>query len=339
MKVFIIGATGLIGSEAARQFIALGDEVSGLALPPIPSGAGIPLKMKVIFGNYMDYTDGQLKEVLQGFEALVFAAGVDERVEAPGPIYDFYKKYNIDSLDRVLRIAKEAGIRNVTVCGSYFAYFAKLWPQLKLDKYHPYIRSRVNQETMALSHADDGFDVSVLELPYIFGTQPGRKPVWTILVKMIRKMKRTTYYTKGGTAMVTVRQVGEAIVGAVYRSTGAKTYPIGYYNMDWTAFLKIVHKHMGYESTRKIVTVPGFMFTLAGIFTSIKNRFRNIESGLNLTKFHKVQTANLFIDPKLGSIPLGVTEDDIDLAIGQSIRLSLGILNRQVKDFVDMKVK
>ena len=38
MKVFMIGGTGLLGSEAARELIARGHEVSSLALPPLPAG-------------------------------------------------------------------------------------------------------------------------------------------------------------------------------------------------------------------------------------------------------------------------------------------------------------
>ena len=43
-----------------------------------------------------------------------------------------------------------------------------------------------------MSFADDNFNVAVLELPYIFGTQPGRKPVWVFLVESIRKMPGVT---------------------------------------------------------------------------------------------------------------------------------------------------
>ncbi len=51
--------------------------------------------------------------------------------------------------------------------------------------------------------------------PYIFGAQPGRKPVWLFIAQMIQNTKgKRLYYPKGGTTMVTVRQVGEAIAGA-----------------------------------------------------------------------------------------------------------------------------
>ena len=47
MKVFMIGGTGLLGSEAARELIARGHEVTALALPPVPKGATLPPEMKI----------------------------------------------------------------------------------------------------------------------------------------------------------------------------------------------------------------------------------------------------------------------------------------------------
>lgn len=129
---------------------------------------------------------------------------------------------------------------------------------MKLCEKHPYIRSRIDQENVAFSYADDNFDVAVLELPYIFGTQPGRKPVWVILIEQIKRMDKLpcTLYPRGGTAMLTVRQVGESIVGAAERSTGAKAWPISCYNMKWAPFLKIVYAARGMGDNRKIIGIP-----------------------------------------------------------------------------------
>ena len=38
MKVFMIGGTGLLGSEAAKVLIARGHDVTAMALPPLPEG-------------------------------------------------------------------------------------------------------------------------------------------------------------------------------------------------------------------------------------------------------------------------------------------------------------
>ena len=337
MKVFIVGGTGLIGSETARELISRGHQVTAIALPPLPKGALLPPEMNIEYGNYMELNDEQLKKHLAGMDALVFAAGVDERIEGPAPIYDFFKKYNIDALERLIKVAKEVGVKHVSICGSYFSYFAKKWPHLELTKHHPYIRSRIDQEKMALSYAEKGFDVSILELPYIFGAQPGRKPVWVFLVESIRKMKKNTFYTQGGTTMVTVKQVAQGIAGALETTSGGVAYPFGFYNYEWRDFLKIVHKHMGYPRERKVVTIPNFLFALQGAQINKAHKKKGTEGGLDMVKFTKLQTANLFIEPEEGALRLGVSEDDIDAAIGESVRLSLDILEAKTTDIVDMK--
>jgi nucleoside-diphosphate-sugar epimerase len=336
MKIMMIGGTGLLGSEGAAEMIRRGHEVSTIALPPLPAGAVLPPEMKVEFGNYMELTDDEIRKHFEGCEGFVFAAGVDERVEGPAPIYELFKKYNITPLERLLRIAKECGVKHAVICGSYFSYFAKQRPELQLSRWHPYIRSRVDQEAMAMSFADDNFSVAVLELPYIFGTQPGRKPVWVFLVEMIRGMKNATMYPKGGTTMTTVKQIGQALAGALENTKGGECWPIGWYNMTWKEFLAIVHKHMGVPD-RKIITIPKWMYAMGSKGIMKKQKEEGNEGGLHMVKFADLQCAELFIDKSLGCVPLGVTDDDIDAAIGDSIRLCLDILDGKATDIVAMK--
>ena len=336
MKVCIIGGTGLLGSQAAAELIKRGHQVKAIALPPLPKGAVLPKEMEIEYGNYLEMDDEGIKKMLSGCEGFVFAAGVDERVEGPAPIYNLYKKYNIDPVKRLLTIAKQVGVKHVAICGSYFSYLAKAKPDMKLTEYHPYIRSRIDQEEVAMSFADDNFDVAVLELPYIFGTQPGRKPVWTFLVENIRSMKKFTMWPKGGSTMVTVKQVGEALAGAIERNKGGNCYPIGYYNLTWKEMLTICHKHLG-TPDKKIITIPDWMYTIGGKQLMKDFKKRGVDSGLDMVKFTKIQCYELFIDKSLGCEPLGVQPDDIDAAIGDSIRLCVDILDGKAKDIVAMK--
>lgn len=334
MKVFLIGGTGLLGSEAAKVLIERGHEVISIALPPLPQGAVLPKQMQIEFGNYLEMSDDELKKYMTGCEGFVFAAGVDERVEGPAPIYDLYKKYNIDPVKRLLGIAKECGVKHAAICGSYFSYFAKCRKDLKLAETHPYIRSRLDQEEVAMSFADDQFSVGVLELPYIFGTQPGRKPVWMFVAEQILNAK-TTMYPKGGSTMVTVHQVGQAIAGALEHTKGGKCWPIGYYNMNWKQMLTIMQNHLGREN-QKIVTIPDWMFTL-GCKSMHKQQLKdNIDGGLYLPKLAGIQCSELYIDKELGCVPLGVEADDIDAAIGDSVKLCKAVLEHKA-DVLDMK--
>jgi nucleoside-diphosphate-sugar epimerase len=333
----MIGATGLLGSQAVLELIKRGHSVISIALPNLPDCFEKIDGLDLVFGDYLTMSDEEIAKLMEGCEGLVFAAGIDERVEGKAPIYDMFKKYNIDSLDRLLKLAKKAGIKHSVICGSYFSHFAKKLPRLNLTKYHPYIRSRIDQEDMALAYADQNFDVAILELPYIFGAQKGRKPVWVFLVESIEKMKDKTYYPKGGTAMVTVRQVGEGIAGALERNEGGHAYPFGYYNMERKDMLKIVHKYMGLPSDRKVVTIPTFLYALSSMKTKKDREKQGLDSGLDPVKFVKLQTADLFIDKGEGAVFLGVNEDDIDGAIGESIEVSLEVLRDKSGKFVDMK--
>jgi nucleoside-diphosphate-sugar epimerase len=235
-----------------------------------------------------------------------------------------------------LRIAKECGVKHSVICGSYFSYFDKIWPHLELRRWHPYIRCRRDQEEMAMKFADDNFSVAILELPYIFGVQPGREPVWTIIVKTVRGMKGSTMYPKGGTTMVTRKQVAQAMAGALERTKGGQCWPIGWYNTPWKDLLAVVHTNMGMPG-RKIITIPTWLFKLG--IKSIEKKLREpgAEGGIYMPKFADIQCVQTYVDKNQGCIPLGVEEDDIEAAIGESIRLSADVLDGKIKNVVTMK--
>lgn len=330
MKVFIIGGTGLLGSEAARVLIERGHSVTSVALPPLPEGAVLPPEMTIEYGSYLEMSDEALRARMAGCDGFVFAAGVDERVEGPVPVYDLYKKYNIDPIKRLLKLAKECGVRHAAVCGSYFAYFAKTMPALELTRWHPYIRSRIEQEDAALALADDEFSVGILELPYIFGTQPGRKPVWLFIAELIRNARDHVLYPRGGSAMVTARQAGQALAGALEHTRGGQCWPIGYDNLTWKQMLAIMCKHMGCAD-KKVTTIPDWLFTMGCKAMFRQQKKQGIQGGLYLPKLVGLQCSELFIDKALGCEPLGVEPDDIDAAIGESMRLCVAILDGRIR--------
>ena len=107
MKIFMIGGTGLLGCEAARIFIERGHEVTSVALPPLPEGAPIPQEMKLEMCNIYEKSDDEIRELLKGHDCFVFAAGIDERVEFPAPVYDAYYKYNIEICKKIAKIANK----------------------------------------------------------------------------------------------------------------------------------------------------------------------------------------------------------------------------------------
>lgn len=65
---------------------------------------------------------------------------------------------------------------------------------------------------------------------------------------------------------------------------------------------------------------------------------KGLESGLDMVAFADIQTANTLIDHALIRDELGVTEDDIDVAIGNSVELCLESLTGKEK-LLEMKAE
>ena len=338
MNVFMIGGTGLLGCEAAIQLIKHGHKVTSVALPPLPEGAPIPEEMELIFGDINKKSDEEILEMLKGNDVFIFAAGVDERVEFPAPVMDYYRKFNIAPLERLFPLCKQAGVKRAVVLGSYFAYLAKERPDMGFEKKNPYFQSRLDQEKVCEEACDENFSCKVLELPYIFGTQPGRKPVWVILIEQIKMMDKLpcTLYPKGGTAMLTCRQVGEVICGAAEREVpGFEAFPIAMYNQTWKEFLKIVYAARGMGENRKIVSIPPWMMKMGMKKVVNDYKARGIDSGMDPYSLPDIMDINLFIDRKY-SEELGATEDDIKAAIFDSIKVSVASYEGKVK-LLEMK--
>ncbi len=337
MNVFMIGGTGLLGCEAAIQLIKHGHKVTSVALPPLPEGAPIPGEMDLIFGDINKKSDEEILDMLKGNDVFIFAAGVDERVEFPAPVEEYYHKYNIAPLERIFPLCKKAGVKRAVVLGSYFAFLAKEMPEKDFVDRNPYFRSRLAQEKVCEDACDENFSAKVLELPYIFGTQPGRKPVWVILIEQIAFMDKLpfTMYPAGGTAMLTCRQVGEVICGAAEREVpGFEAFPISMYNKTWKEFLSVVYAARGMNG-RKIVSVAPWMMKM-GMGKIIKDyKARGIDSGMDPLNLPDIMNINLFIDRRYAE-ELGATEDDIQAAIFDSIKISEAAYNGKVK-LLEMK--
>lgn len=333
MKILIAGGTGLLGSEAAKIMIENNHEVYALSLPLKDITLDIPKEMYLHFCDFNKLEDHDLDLWMQGMDAFVFAAGVDERIEFKPPVIDAYMTYNVIPLQRMLASAKKMGVKKAVILGSYFAHFAKVWPHLELDKHHPYIKSRLIQEEVAFGFADASFSVNVLELPYIFGVQKGRKPVWSIFVERFYAPK-TIFFPKGGTSMVTVKQVGYAIYHAILYGENKKAYPLSYMNMSWKDLIGHVLHAM--DMSKRIITVPNWLAHLGikGLQKNYDNK--GIEPGLNPKYFVKLMAAKTYIDSDLSN-DLKIPDDDIIQAIHDSIAYAYEIYKKQL-DVIDMQV-
>ncbi|MBM3152347.1 MAG: NAD-dependent epimerase/dehydratase family protein [Chloroflexi bacterium] len=322
MNAFIVGGTGFLGYHAALEFLAHGWGVTVLGLPPAPPRDLFPAAVKVVVRDLNAAPDAELRTLLAGHAALVFAAGLDDRHTPRKPAYPKFHKANVEDLLRLMNLARQAGVGRLVALGSYFAHFNRLWPGMRLAERHVYIRSRVEQEQAAFSMP--GLDGMALELPYIFGRLPlpGWRPLWTPLIRYLRSSK-VLFYMHGGTACISARTVGRAVLAAVERGRAGTCYPIGQENLSWTQMLERLAAADGRRV--RVKRLPTGLVRLALQGVALSHRLEGREGGLNLRHFAALQTTETFIDPVFSSQALGYELDDLDAAFRETVEACEGI--------------
>ena len=321
MQVLVIGATGFLGYHTTLKLLARGHQVSALERPPLPAENLLPAEVKITLTDLEALPDAELLAHLQGQDGLVFAAGVDDRVTPARPVYPFFYKGNMAATERLVRLAVRAGVKRAVIFSSYLLEFERRWPELRLAERHPYIRSRVEQEKAALAAAGDQMAVNFLLLPYIFGSIPGRLPLWKPLVAYLNSWMPWVFYPAGGSAMVSVHEVADAAVMALERGEAGARYPVCAENLTWQDFLQRLGKILG--KTKPIITLPKALVKLGAWFVALMHRLQGRESGLDLVPFVELQTRLAFLDLDNSARALGYAHTELEPDFVKTVQASL----------------
>ncbi|MBS0304236.1 MAG: NAD(P)H-binding protein [Proteobacteria bacterium] len=322
LRVCILGGTGLLGYHAALEFLRRGHEVQTIALRDIELGAWFPRQIEVHEADITQLDERALVERLRGVDALVYALGPDDRTVPDAPAYEFFRQRLVRQCERIFIAARKAGVTRGTVLGSYFTHFDRVWPHKQLAERHAYIRCRVEQARRAIAAGGRTLAVSVLELPYIFGTMPQRVPLWKEFVLDALVRMPVVFYPDGGSTMITAAHVGEAVVGAIERGVHGQHYPIGDENLSWDEMLGVMLRTLGMPDKRVIHIGPRIGSLLGRVQRGIEAR-RGKESGLDAELlFPDVMCERLFMDPSLSAAALGYGRGGVREAIEQTVRAS-----------------
>lgn len=317
IHTLVIGGTGLLGYYAVKELAERGHQVSVLALD-MPAEGFLPEGVEVVLADLDACNDDEVRELLSGCDAVVFAIGKDDRVVPPRPAYEFFYKANVEPAVRVIRLAREAGVTRGAICSSMFAYFDRTWPDLKLAEHHPYVRARREQESETLAAAGDDMALTILEIPYVFGTVPGRQPLWGPMLKFARS-RLPLLSTYGGTNAVAVQHVGEAIAGGLERSYHGPAL-VGDENLSWNDLMERLAAALG--RPRRAHTLPDTVVGMGLRPVHWWHELRRREAGLYLPEFARILTRGFYFDPEPFRKVLGYGSGGLDAAIADTVRVA-----------------
>ncbi|WP_099331666.1 NAD-dependent epimerase/dehydratase family protein [Actinomyces minihominis] len=321
-KVIVIGGTGLLGYHTTLELLSKGYEVTSLALPPLPVEDLFPEGVESLFGNLNDMSDEEILAIFKGAYAVFYAAGADERVTPPAPSSYFFYEQNVVPTQRIARLAREAGVKKFVLYGSYTARFAEEWPELGYATRNGYPRTRLLQEEVACIEGAGEMDVMTLRLPFIFGTMPGRTPLWQMFIDIVRKQPEVVVVQEGSTSSVTVGHVAQAAVGAMENGSHEGRYAINMHNLSYRDFHRIICEELDRDPAQ-VITVPleAVKETMEGYDAQAASA--GVEHGIHLADSAVFQSRDAVTDPAETVELLGLREESVEDAIRESIRYCL----------------
>lgn len=318
-RVLVIGGTGLLGYHTTLELLAREYAVTSLSLPPMPVEDLFPDTVENVLADVTEICDDDLLALLAGTHAVVYAAGADERVTPTAPAARWFYEANVVPTQRVARLARQAGVARFVLFGSYTAEFADVWPELGYRTRNAYPRTRLLQEEVACLEGEGAMDVMTLRIPYVFGTMPGRTPLWQVFIDIVRGQEGFVAAPAGSTSSVTARQVGQAAVGAIERGRHGARYAINAYELTYRELYRAVCEALDRDPA-DVGAVPFDVTRAALAQVDATTAAAGFEHGIHVVDAGAFQDRRAVTDPEVTRAELGFEHDDVPAAIESTLR-------------------
>ncbi|WP_262123136.1 NAD-dependent epimerase/dehydratase family protein [Anaerococcus sp. Marseille-Q5996] len=324
-KIFVLGGAGFLGYHTIKEAVDRGYAVRTVDVVDLPDELKFndDANVDFIVQNFFALSDAEIVEMIRGCDSFVYAGGVDERIVPEKPARKFFYDKNVLPTERIARLAKEAGVKNFVLFGSYTSEFAEKNEYLRENLYQeePYVETRLLQEKAAMYAGEGAMNVSVLRLPQIFGTMPGKVPLWSMFVDMLRNQEFMPV-TSGGFATITASAVGQAAISALENGKHRKTYAVATGYISYEDFYKKILEELGQTETTKLKVMS---------FEDLEEAYKEdekltdrqgIEHGIRQVNMLRANSMEFKIPTSIAYDELRVREENAEAAIDETLRAS-----------------
>ena len=321
-KIFILGGAGFLGYHTIKEAIKRDYAVKTVDIVALPDDLKFNDEGKVEFivQNFFALTDKEIVDLICGCDGFVYAGGVDDRIVPKKPARKFFYDTNVLATARIARLAKEAGVRNFVLFGSYTSEFAEENDYLRENNYQQeaYVETRLLQEKAAMYAGEGSMNVSVLRLPYIFGTMQGKVPTTSMYVDMLRGQEFMPV-TTGGAATISASQVGQAAISALENGEHRRTYPVSTGYISYEDFYKKILEELGQEESTELQVMS---------FDELEEAYKEdekltdqegVEHGIRQVNMLRANSMEFRLPTELAYDELRVREEDTDKLIKETL--------------------
>lgn len=321
MKILMIGGTGQLGHFVLKHLHSKGHELIAIGVGNEPEKGFMPAGTKLILRDTSLCSEEELTNIFSGVDIVIHGAGADGRNLFDKPAINGFRKANVEAIIQIISAMKKGTARKLIILGSYYTAMHRKFPSLNIPSKSAYIQSRVEQIEAAFSEAGDSISVGVLELPYIFGAAPNRPTLWGFYINMLEDALNEVHVHAGGSACVTMNQIGLATANACEVLNGHKCYPIGNINLKYKEIMEIFAEYLNINL--KVVSKPPDFFLQKAQQQLKALNEAGKESAYDPIGLIELEDHDFYIDASISMKELSYGFEDIRRAIQESIEATL----------------
>lgn len=242
MKILVTGATGLLGNNVVRTFLANGHAVRALVRDTANDRPLAGLDIETVKGDIRDR--GAVNASVAGVDVVVHAAG---HVQLGWHERHLHQQINVEGAENVAHAALERQIRLVHV--STISTLGVGWPDRAAHEEHadpnvfrcPYVDSKKAGEQIVASFIKQGLEATIVHPGYLLGPWDWKPSSGKMLVDVVR---RWTPLAPGGAFSLTdARDVADGIRFVVEKEKIGRHFVMAGHNMryadGWNLFARI----------------------------------------------------------------------------------------------------
>ena len=188
MKILVTGATGKVGSRFVPRMLAKGYEVSILVRDAVKAAALAALGAKIVVGDL--FSPDTLPPAVAGIDAVIHLAALFRTFTDNEGIIKTNHAGTVALADAALAagVKRFVFVSTGNVYGSGYKHPAKENDIVNINDPRAYSSSKIAAEQELLSlHKNNGFDVRVLRLGFVYGDSD---PHIEEIIPLLKKMKR-----------------------------------------------------------------------------------------------------------------------------------------------------
>jgi dihydroflavonol-4-reductase len=321
MHVLTIGGAGQLGHHILKHLASEGHELSVMGIGSPPEEGYLPSGTHYMACDVEKATEQELRKHFKGVDTVIHAAGADGRNIFPSPAIHGFREANVLPIPRIINAMRDAGAGRLIILGSYYTAMHRVFPDLNIPAKSAYVSSRMEQTEVAFEHAGSDIDVAVLELPYIFGAAHGRGTLWGFYIDSLKSSGGFLSVHAGGSACVTMNQVGLAAAHAAQHAVGHKCYPIGNQNLTYAEIYG--HFAKALQVSCKITPRKPEYFREKAMENQQRLKASGMESAYDPVGLLDIEDQLLYIDPLPSMQALNFQPEAIFTAIQESVEATL----------------